>query len=134
MDFYIRTIKENNYVLSEPYNTLEEAETKLQHLHKKSKPTAKIIKIPEVKNGLNLFREGKYYRTIVGSSKYVYFLDNVNKPMDICDVVLKEHLQNWYVKEILDGIETYSDDIEFKDVKDISGYVNDDIKNYDEDE
>ncbi|WP_297419420.1 hypothetical protein [Clostridium sp.] len=117
MNYYIKTLKELNYELSEPFNTYEEAESKYKHLHEKTKRKSTIIKIPYIKNGLVLYKNNEPYKTIVGYSANLYFLKkNPYDNNEMTDIVRKEILIKWFIEEKLNPIEEYKNDIQFHNV------------------
>lgn len=120
MNYYIsKLIKRNQYELLDMFNTNEEAEIAFNKLSEKNKIASKVVSIPEIKDGLILYRNGKYYRTIIGMSEFVYFLqEDINDKNEIVDPVMKENLIKWFIEEKIDAIEKYNKDLKFQNVED----------------
>ena len=113
MKYYIRTIKERKYELSsEEFDTREDAEKKINHMHHENRSKSDTIGIPNIKVGLKLFREGKYYKTIISELPDLWFLQGeINNKDNIPNPVRKEKLIDWYVTEKIDQIEEYDEEI-----------------------
>jgi len=124
MKYYIRTKKELNYELSEPFDTQKQAEEKFEHLHKKTKAKSSVISIPEIRNGLILYlNNGYYYKTICGSGKSLWFLKDNPKDDEIPDPMLKENLLNLFLTNKLLSVEEYYEDenVKFENIQDLGG-------------
>ena len=125
MQYYIRAKKELNYILSLPYDTRESAETELDKADEKTKKKSAIFEIPAIRDGLNLYRNGEYWKTIIGKSTNLWFLNNVDRLDDISTPVNKETLVNWFINGSLDASkEDYNCNIKFEDLDYVS-YISD---------
>ena len=123
MKWYIKSKKELSYELSEGFDSKEEAEEKLSHMHKKKKDKSEIISIPEIKNGSVLYKNGFIYFYVTGHSNSEWFLQkNLTDKNEIATPVRKEKMIDWFACKMLDAVEQYCDDIEFIDVRDTGGW------------
>ena len=132
MQYYIQTKKELNYILSAPFDTRESAEAELEKADDKTKKKSVIYEIPTIKDGLNLYRNGSYWKTIIGEITCLWLLGDINDLDDISTPVEKETLVRWFIKMNLDIREDYNNGIEFKDL-DYVGYDSDDKINVGDD-
>ena len=123
MKWYIKSKKELSYELSEGFDDFEECQQKLNHMHQKKRDKSKIVQIPEIKNGLILYKNGFFYSLITGHSNSEWFIqkDLTNKN-EIATPVRIEKMIDWFACKMLDAVEQYRDDIEFIDVQDVSGW------------
>lgn len=121
MLYYIKTNKELTYELSEPFSTREEAQLKIDKMHKKKKYKSEIVVLPSsIRDGLKLYKSNnEYYCTIVGSSDTLWFLQADISKNEVLTPLRKQKLIDWYVSELLIPKEEYNDNIEFKDIKSI---------------
>lgn len=121
MYYYIRTAKEGNYELSEPYGTFAEAKHKLENMHKKNRDKSKVVEIPEIREGLNLYRmNGSYFTTIIGESSRVWYCNRLDEKRELIDDAFqKDTVMKWFVDEKLYPAESYTEDIEFVHIQDL---------------
>jgi hypothetical protein len=119
MEYYIRTKKELDFDLSDAFTSHHDAKQTMDKMHIKNKENSKIIEIPEIRNGLNLFRgENSYYGTIIGTGSSLYFISDLSKEDYIPDPFDKQRLFKRFVEEVFLPIESYCEGIEFHNVKD----------------
>jgi hypothetical protein len=130
--YYIKTCTNNGYELSKAFDSKKDAEKKLNNMRGRNKRKSEIIAIPFIRDGLNLYRDGKYYKTIVGEAKYIWLLQRYDDANSIPDMVLKDHLIDWFVKGIVDSTEDYNDDLDFHDLEDDDEDAEDIKENEDE--
>ena len=135
MQYYIRAKKELNYILSTPFDTKECAEAELNKADDKAKKKSAIFEIPTIKDGLNLYRSRKYWKTIIGKSTNLWFLNDVDNLDDISTPVNKETLINWFINGSLDSDkEDYNCNIKFEDLDYVSDISDEDVEINAEDE
>ena len=117
MNYYIvKTIDHNQYELSEPFETKEEIEAKYSRLQTKTKKISKVVQIPDIRDGLVLYKNGEYYKTITGTGSVYFLSKDVNDKHELTDMVSKESLLKWYIDGKIDTVEEYNDSIEFEDI------------------
>lgn len=121
MFYYIRTKKEQDYEISEPYSTFAEAKHKLENMHKKNREKSKIVEIPEIREGLHLYRmNGAYLGTIIGESKNLYYVNRLDDRKDTTDDgYRKETVLRWFIEEKLYPVESYAEGINFVHIQDL---------------
>ena len=135
MKHYIKSKQEFTYTLSEPFDTEELAEERLNTYDNKLKKHSNIITLPEIKLGMVLYTNGNYYKTIVGESSNLYFLrKDINDKSSISDMVQKTSLIKWFIDEKIDNIEEYNNNIKFDVIDDFFGENDDIIYSEDEEE
>lgn len=127
MQYALVITKGKDKELYKIYDNIEQAERKLK---KSFQTNGKIVKIPNIKSGLKIFRNERYYATIVRSSKNLYFLNNTENPMFYDDCILKTNMEKYfYLGRFDEGIELY--DSEFIDcvLEDLGDEVANDNEN-----
>ena len=129
MQYYIRSKKELHFILSAPFDTRESAEAELNKADDKTKKKSNIYEIPTIKDGLNLYRSRKYWKTIIGKSTNLWFLNDVDNLDDISTPVNKETLVNWFINGSLDSDkEDYNCNIKFEDLDYVSDISDEDVE------
>ncbi|MFC0903905.1 hypothetical protein ACFHWD_04265 [Clostridium sp. MT-14] len=114
MTWHLIITKEGHRISVQQNKDKEELINKLNKNYSDKKYHAKVIGIPEIKLGLKLYRNGQYYKTIIGISDTLYYMTNVNTftPGVIPDPMRIERLTQLFIKGLLDtDIEEY-DNIE----------------------
>ena len=128
MQYYIRSKKELHFILSAPFDTRESAEAELNKADDKTKKKSNIFEVPVIKDGLNLYRSRKYWKTIIGKSTNLWFLNDVDNLDDISTPVNKETLVNWFINGSLDADkEDYNCNIKFEDLDYVSDISDEDV-------
>jgi hypothetical protein len=102
----------NSYEVLDTKDTMELANKRLEKLSKKLKRTdIKIIGVPEVGAGSKLYRNGRYYATVVNESKDILFINNTENPMFYDDCILKTNIEKYfYLGKFDEGIESIDED------------------------
>jgi len=120
MNYYL--YNESKKELSSPITEQWIAETQLSKLHKSTRDKTKVIAIPEIKEGLKLFKGNienpKYYETIVGSSGSSWVCDYTDGSprQDPQDMFIKDNLFKLFLTGKLANIELYEEDKKYKHV------------------
>ena len=129
MQYYIRSKKELHFILSAPFGTRESAEAELNKADDRTKKKSTIFEVPTIKDGLNLYRSGSYWKTIIGKSTNLWFLNDVDNLDDISTPVNKETLVNWFINGSLDADkEDYNCNIKFEDLDYVSEISDEDVE------
>ena len=110
MDYYVRTKKELSLELSAAFPTFELAEEKLKKMQIRTREHSSVIPIPDIRSGLRLYRNGQYWRTIIGESSSVWFCNRTDdKKEQMDDAFQKDTVLRWFVEELLDPREEYEE-------------------------
>jgi hypothetical protein len=103
------TKKDHKISIKEDINK-DKLMNKLNKKYSDKKYHAKVIGIPKIKLGLNLYKKGEYYKTIIGVDNTLYYMVNVDNfsPGIIPDPMRIEILPQLFIEGMLDpDIEEY---------------------------
>lgn len=135
MNYYL--YNESKKELSNPISEQWIADTQLSKLPKSVRNKTEVIHIPDIREGLKIYTaNGKYYKTIIGSSDSVWFMNYTDgrRMDDIHDVFLKDGVIKRYINEIFDrNIEEYETGDKVEHIH-INGFLNSEDVGLDDDD
>lgn len=103
MIYHLVINKEGNRTSVFEDENKEKVRDKLNKKYTDKRYRAKIIGIPEIEVGLRLYKEDNYYKTIIGETNSLFYLDNEynDNPNRIPDPTRKESIMSWFINEIV---------------------------------
>lgn len=135
MQYLLRIYKEGRNQLYKIYNDQIQAERKIKKSFNDIKYKAKVIKIPNIKPGLILYKNNKqYFGTIVKETASMWLIANTELAIDDTNPFLKETFIDKFMNEQLeDGYEEY-DELYVNNAYITVDKIEEDYKNYEEED